>query len=201
MLINWFKNKIIDYPDFYIQYLESFEKDHSNQNSFVVFDCETTGLNPENDRILSIGAIKIENDNIIIKKTFDYYLFQDHYNKETTALHGQRKKEIFQVDEKDAILDFLKFIENTTLVGHHLNFEIEMINQALKRLEAGSLKNESMDTNAMHKKLKNLQEDQNSSLDELAKIYNIKSHDRHTAVGDAYITALIFLKLKKKLKI
>lgn len=201
MLLNWFKKKIIKYPDFYLQYLDLFEEDKINENSYVVFDCETTGLNPDKDKILSIGAIKIENDEIIIKKTFDFYLLQEFFNKEAVAIHGLRKQENYQVSEQEAILEFLKYIGNTTLVGHHINFDIEMINMALKRLEAGKLKNESMDTNAMYKKLKYLQEDQNSSLDELAKIYKIRSHDRHTAVGDSYITALLFLKLKKKLKI
>jgi DNA polymerase-3 subunit epsilon len=128
-------------------------------------------------------------------------LLQEVFNKETVAIHGLRKQENYQVSEQEAILEFLKYIGNATLVGHHINFDIEMINMALKRLEAGKLKNEGMDTNAMYKKLKYLQEDQNSSLDELAKIYKIRSHDRHTAVGDSYITALLFLKLKKKLKI
>ena len=58
-----------------------------------------------------------------------------------------------------------------------------------------------MDTNTLYKKFKQLQEDQNSSLDELAKIFKIKTSDRHTAVGDAFISAQIFLKLYKKMKL
>ena len=58
-----------------------------------------------------------------------------------------------------------------------------------------------MDTDAMYRKFKGLQEDQHSSLDELCKILKVEKSDRHTASGDAYITALIFLKLKNRLKI
>jgi DNA polymerase-3 subunit epsilon len=109
-----------------------FEEDKINENNYVVFDCETTGLNPDKDKILSIGAIKIENDDIIIKKTFDCYLLQEVFNKETVAIHGLRKQENYQVSEQEAILEFLKYIGNATLVGHHINFDIEMINMALK---------------------------------------------------------------------
>ena len=58
-----------------------------------------------------------------------------------------------------------------------------------------------MDTDAMFQKLKGYQEDQHSSLDELCKTLKVSKSDRHTASGDAYITALIFLKLKSRLKI
>lgn len=87
------------------------------------------------------------------------------------------------------------------MVGHHVSFDIEMINQALNRMNLGTLKNEYMDTDIMYQKLKHFPQDQHTSLDELCDIYKIKKSDRHTASGDAYITALLFLKLKRKLDI
>lgn len=62
----------------------------------------------------------------------------------------------------------------------------------------GKLKNRSMDTDKMYQKFKGLQEEQHSSLDELCRIFKIEKSDRHTAAGDAFITALIFLRLKNK---
>jgi DNA polymerase-3 subunit epsilon len=58
-----------------------------------------------------------------------------------------------------------------------------------------------MDTDAMYQKFKGLQEDQHSNLDELCKVLKVEKRDRHTASGDAYISALLFLKLKNRLKI
>lgn len=200
-MFDWFKKKIINYPEFYNKYLSYFDNEVALNQRFVVFDCETTGLKLETDRILSIGAVVVENNAILVSQTFEYYVKQDLFNKDVVAIHGLRKTEDFQVTEEQAVLDFLDFIQDATLVGHHVFFDIEMINEALKRMEGGKLKNQSIDTNAMYKKFKYLQDDQNCSLDELAKIFKIKTSDRHTAVGDAFITAQVFIKLFKKMKL
>jgi DNA polymerase-3 subunit epsilon len=76
-----------------------------------------------------------------------------------------------------------------------------MINQALKRLDLGRLKNDIMDTNVLFQRWKGLPEDHKATLDELCDALKIKKTDRHTASGHAFTTALIFLKLKRKLGI
>lgn len=198
---NWFKKSVKNYPKFWETYLEEFNTESSNKR-YVVFDCETTGLNTKTDRILSIGAIVIENEKIKIANHFSVFLKQDFFRKESVAIHGIRKEgDEEKFVEAEAIIQFLDFIKNATLVGHHANFDIEMINQALNRLEAGKLKNQYMDTDIMYQKLKYYPSEQHTSLDELCDVFKIRKTERHTASGDAYITALLFLKLKKKLSI
>jgi len=86
-------------------------------------------------------------------------------------------------------------------VAHHTAFDITMINCALKRLNLGALISKQLDTNFIHKKMTSGNSFKKlNSLDELCKIYNIKMHDRHTASGDALITAQLFLKLLGKYK-
>ena len=79
-----------------------------------------------------------------------------------------------------------------------------MINHALKRHGMPKLKNRFLDTSALYKRslirsplVKN--QDQ-YSLDELAEKFDIPTQDRHTALGDAYITAIAFLKILGTLK-
>jgi DNA polymerase-3 subunit epsilon len=202
MTFNWFKKIVKDHPKFWETYLTYFDENQSIKKRFVVFDCETTGLDYRTDRILSIGAVAIENNQIIVSDFMEVFLLQDVFNAESVPIHGilkEGKEE--KIVEAEAIIRFLDFIKDATLVGHHVDFDIEMINQGLARLEVGKLKNQAMDTDVMYQKLKYLPQEQHSSLDELCDIYKIRKSDRHTASGDAFITALLFLKLKKKLEI
>jgi DNA polymerase-3 subunit epsilon len=202
MTFNWFKKIVKDHPKFWETYLTYFDENQSIKKRFVVFDCETTGLDYRSDRILSIGAVAIENNQIIVGDFMEVFLLQDVFKAESVPIHGilkEGKEE--KIVEAEAIIRFLEFIKDATLVGHHVDFDIEMINQGLARLEVGKLKNQAMDTDVMYQKLKYLPQEQHSSLDELCDIYKIRKSDRHTASGDAFITALLFLKLKKKLEI
>lgn len=199
---NWFNKIKKEHPKFWKKYLLNFEGDLAEPKRYVVFDCETTGLDFRNDVILSIGAVAVIGNAIHVNDSLELYLKQDLYKPETAAIHGLLKEgKEEKIVEAEAIIRFLDFIKDAILVGHHVNFDMEMINQALKRLEVGKLMNDNMDTDAMFQKLKGYQEDQHSSLDELCKTLKVSKSDRHTASGDAYITALVFLKLKSRLKI
>jgi DNA polymerase-3 subunit epsilon len=76
-------------------------------------------------------------------------------------------------------------------VGHHVSFDVKMINEGLKRMGLGKLKIEVsilIDVS----KFKGLQQDQHAGLDELCGIFKIQKSDRHTAIGDAYISINLF---------
>jgi DNA polymerase-3 subunit epsilon len=179
MTFNWFKKIVKDHPKFWETYLTYFDENQSIKKRFVVFDCETTGLDYRSDRILSIGAVAIENNQIIVGDFMEVFLLQDVFNAESVPIHGilkEGKEE--KIVEAEAIIRFLDFIKDATLVGHHVDFDIEMINQGLARLEVGKLKNQAMDTDVMYQKLKYLPQEQHSSLDELCDIYKIRKSDR-----------------------
>lgn len=202
MSLNWFNKIIKEHPKFWETYLTYFEENQSKEKRYVVFDCETTGLDYKSDRILSIGAVAIQHNEIIVNDYLEVFLQQEVFKAETVPIHGiLREGKEEKIVEAEAVIRFLEFVKDATLVGHHVDFDIEMINQSLARLDLGKLKNQSMDTDIMYQKLKYLPYEQHTSLDELCTIYKIKKSDRHTASGDAFITALLFLKLKRKLEI
>ncbi|MBV1924204.1 MAG: 3'-5' exonuclease [Flavobacteriaceae bacterium] len=198
-----FRNK--NYPEYWNDYASNFKKNSNkelNQQRFVVFDTETTGLHVLKDRVLSIGAISVIGNVIDVSDGFELYLKQDKFNKETVEIHGIIKGgEIEKVEEEEAINLFLDYLKDAVLVAHHAAFDVSMINNMLKRLELPKLKNKVLDTGILFKKT-NLhdQSKQHYGLDDLCEIFNVKKHDRHTASGDAYITALIFLKILSSLK-
>ena len=200
-MFSWFKYK--NYPNFWKEYSKKFKQKQpkSFENTrFVIFDTETTGLDIYNDRILSIGAIGIFNHNIDVADSLEIYLKQDQFKAETVEIHGILKEgKLTKLSEAEAMEYFIAYIDNAVLVAHHTAFDIEMINAALKRLGLPKLKNKTIDTGILYKKLEG-KKDAHFNLDVLSEEFNIPKHDRHTAAGDAFITALLFLKIVSKLK-
>ena len=172
---------------------------------FVVLDTETTGFDFTTDRILCIGAIVLQNNIIPVLDSFEVFIQQEHYDQSTAKIHGILKK--FVIDrpsEFEALQQFLEFLGDSIIIAHHTIFDITMINKALERNGLPELNNKTLDTAILYKKtllISNLLErKENYSLDELADKFNICKKDRHTAMGDAYITAIAFLKILKKLR-
>jgi DNA polymerase-3 subunit epsilon len=200
-MFSFFKHK--NYPEFWKNYLKKFKQKQPKTietTRFVVFDTETTGLDFTKDKILSIGAVAINNKIIDVSDSFEVYLKQDEFNAETVEIHGLLKDgNLIKSSENEAIEQFINYLENAVLVAHHAAFDVEMINVALKKINLPKLKNKTIDTGILYKKLAN-KKDSHFNLDILCEEFNIPKHDRHTASGDAFITALLFLKIISKLK-
>ncbi|AOW17006.1 DNA polymerase III subunit epsilon [Polaribacter vadi] len=208
MTFNWFQKKVDknNYPDFWKEYESNFlntEKLKLDKVRFVVFDTETTGFSKKNDRILSIGAISLTGNIIRVNDSFEIYVEQEIFTPETVKIHGILKKgDIEKFDEIEAIKQFLKYIKNAVLVAHHVGFDVGMMNQMLERHNLPKLKNTALDTGELHKKSKHEVYQNNLkqyTLDELCDELNISKSDRHTASGDALITAVAFLKILSRL--
>lgn len=172
---------------------------------FVVLDTETTGFDYINDRILCIGALVLQNNTINIQDSFEIFIEQEHYDKSTAKIHGILKEWIVsRPSELEALQQFLVFLGDSIIIAHHTYFDITMINNALERNGLPKLKNKTLDTSVLYKKtlIKSylLERKDTYTLDELADKFDISKKDRHTAIGDAYITAIAFLKILSKLK-
>lgn len=199
---NWLKKEKKDLPDFWQNYQAKFREKPSldlANTRFVVLDTETTGLDQKKDRILSIGAVAIIGNSIDIGDAFEIYLHQETFNPDTVRIHGIRKEEGPQFSEEEAIRAFLDYAENAILVAHHAGFDLGMINQALGRMELPKLKNRCLDTSRLYGRSRIISNfidrERSYSLDDLAEVFNIDTRDRHTASGDAFITAIAFLKI------
>ncbi|MFH6996979.1 PolC-type DNA polymerase III [Flavobacterium sp. FlaQc-57] len=175
------------------------------ETRFVVVDTETTGFDYENDRILCIGALVLQNGTISIQNSFEVYLQQDHYDKSTAQIHGILRDFILKrPTELEALQQFLVFLGDSIIIAHHTIFDVTMINKALERNGLPQLTNKTLDTAHLYKKtlIKShlFERKDHYTLDDLADKFDISKKDRHTALGDAYITAIAFLKIVKKLK-
>lgn len=195
-MIDWLKNINKEYPEFWKEYLSKFD---TKSKRFVVLSTETTGLSLHNDVILSIGSFAVINNSIHIADSFEtilaqYKFFHDNGISNEFTVETKMKK----LGEAEAIQNFVEFIGNAVLVGHHIDFDVEMINAALERLGCGRLRNEALDIDVMYRKLTDINNKQ-FSLEELCSIFKIPKSDRNSSSEDAYKIALLFLKLKSRL--
>jgi DNA polymerase-3 subunit epsilon len=105
------------------------------------------------------------------------------------------------MEEREALQAFLSFLGDGVIVGHHIGFDIEILNCAYERHFEIKLLNRWLDAMDLTLHLKDSgafghdRELGGFSLDALCAFFGVAPRDRHTAGGDAFITALIFLRL------
>ncbi|WP_296704357.1 3'-5' exonuclease [Algoriphagus sp.] len=203
-----FNRKKANQKSFVKEYLEKAKKSIPNirsfdQLSFVVLDTETTGLNPAEDHILSFGAVKIQGEKIQIASSVEWYLNSTKKGKEAIIIHGLMGNEK-KVSLENFSIQLLEYLGNNILVGHHLGFDLEMLQKALRPVGLERFPNPCIDTAQLAIRIDHgLMVDRNRinfkeyTLDFLCQRFKIKTHDRHTAGGDAFLTASLFLKLLK----
>jgi DNA polymerase-3 subunit epsilon len=172
----------------------------------VVLDAETTGLNPRRDQLLSLGALRLRGHTIRLKECFEAYLPPPEELRDPTAgsVHGivPNSSRYRYTDIASLMEQFLEYLGEAVIVGHHISFDVEMINRALTSLGAGPLKNRVIDTAVLAQKVHPpgyWTPQGEYALDKLARRYKISLSDRHTALGDSYITAILLLKLLSRL--
>lgn len=195
-MLDWLKKINSDYPVFWKEYSSKFEK---KSNRYVAFSLETTGLNPNKDVILSIGAIAITNNQIIIGDAFEIAIPQYKHLHDNGIQHDLITESLLpKLAEAAAIEKFIQFIDNAVLVGHRTYFDVELLNVALEKLGCGRLRNEALDIEIMYKKLHDIS-DKSFALDDMATQYKLQKTELVSAIDDTYTIALLFLKLKSKL--
>ena len=195
-------------PAFIERYRACFEDTWTGDTSidavrFVVLDSETTGLNPRVDRLITIGAVAVRNSEILVEDSFDALIKVDR-NTEAVTVHGvTRDQSTRGVEEAVALEGFLEYLEDGVIVGHHIGHDITTIDAALERHWGIQLMNRSLDTMDL---TLHLERDgafagrppiRQFTLDGLCAMFGVIPHDRHTASGDAFITAQVFLRLER----
>jgi DNA polymerase-3 subunit epsilon len=170
-------------------------------DEIVVFDTETTGLNPKIDNIVSIGAIKIKGNKILTNDSFHILVIQDRaISSESIKIHQIRNCDITEgMPIKEAIDNFLDFIGNRKLAGYYLEFDIAMINRYLKPMYGIKLPNQQEEVSAIYydKKIARIpQGNIDLRFDTIMNELSIPKLQGHDALNDATMTAMMYLKLK-----
>ena len=170
---------------------------------FVVLDLETSGLNPATDAIVTIGAVAVLGGDILIEDSFSA-LLKVSENTTAVTVHGvTRDQAVNGLDEPAALERFLDYLKDGVIVGHHIGHDITAMNVACGRHWGLTLLNRSLDTMDLTLHLERAGAFAGRpailhfTLDALCEMFGVVPHDRHTAAGDAFITAQIFLRLAR----
>jgi DNA polymerase III subunit epsilon len=192
-------------PPFARNYFDCFRRSWADETPagevrFVVLDTETTGLDPRRDRLITIGAVAVRADEIILGDSFEA-LLKLAYNSSSVTVHGVTREEAREgLEEAEALELFLPYLRDGVIVGHHIRHDVETLNAGYERHFGFILQNRFLDTMDLTLHLQKdgafgEREVPGFSLDALCEFFHVAPHDRHTAGGDAFITALIFLRL------
>ncbi|MGA1863071.1 3'-5' exonuclease [Deferribacter thermophilus] len=170
-----------------------------DEAKYCVIDTETTGLDLKTAKLINIAAVKVVGFKIV--DFYDVFINPGiSIPEDSIKWHGITDDIVKDKPTAAEILpDFLKFIKDSVIVGHHVNFDLEMLNKELRENFNSEIKNIWIDTMFVYSK-NILCRDDHVSLDFLLEKYNVKCIGRHTALGDALATAEVFNKLVVKLK-
>ncbi|MAD41651.1 MAG: DNA polymerase III subunit epsilon [Arcobacter sp.] len=191
---NWNRKKLKDKK-------YDFLFDDPIPNEYVCLDCETTGLNPKKDEILSIGAVHIKENKVIMRKTFNIFVKPSkNISAESIKIHRIRPIDLENaVSPEEAILKILDFIGSRPIVGYYIKFDIAMISKYTKQYIGVKLPNESIEVSSMFFKSKKKTSEYefiDLKFDTILKELDIPTLGKHDALNDAIMTSMMFLKLK-----
>lgn len=162
------------------------------EETYVVFDIETTGLDPYNDNITEIGAVKLKGNKILER----YSTFVNpkipipKHIVELTHITDEMVADAPFIEE--VLNEFIEFIGDSTLVAHNAGFDVGFIKQKLN-LIGKKLENSIIDTLAWSRNI--LKDLKKHNLKAVTQYFGIVLEGHHRAVNDAEATAEMFQKL------
>ncbi len=163
-------------------------------SDFVVFDIETSGLDPVKDEVLEIGAIKLKG-----KDEVDRYeaLIQPRraISLEVEKIHGLNEIYLLVNGRQSAVVikEFLDFVSDAIVVGHNIKeFDWLFIQDHVKRYALPESTNKIIDTLQLSRKLLSLP---TYNLSSVASHFGLEHKNAHRAMADVEVNTKVFLAL------
>ena len=157
--------------------------------SYVAFDVETTGLNPEQNEIIEIGALKVR-DGKVQERFMEFIRPTESIQPAITELTGITNQMVEQARRRQEVIpEFLDFCEDDILVGHNVVFDYSFMKMSALS-EGMAFDKNGIDTLKIAQKV---HKDMNSkSLGSLCEYYHIENNAAHRAYHDALATAKLY---------
>jgi DNA polymerase-3 subunit epsilon len=166
------------------------------QHRYIVLDCDTTGLDLKEHKLISISAIEVINGTIT---GFQFNATLRQRDKKTK----KNNKNYFMNDyctegsiliEKNTMENFLRFIGESKIFAHNANYDCQFINKELKNWDLNRIKSENFICTL---KLSKIITGKKLNLEDFCKHYNIEcnTEDFHNGIYDTYMLARVVCKI------
>ncbi|WP_353187862.1 3'-5' exonuclease [Pseudomonas sp.] len=165
------------------------------EQRWVVLDLETTGLNMSKDRVLSIGAVVIEDGAIDFRQQFERTLqCRELKLSPSVLIHGLGPSAIAAgSDPAEALLELLEFIGDSPVLAFHAPFDQHMLGRAVKEHLGHKLQHVFLDVADIAPLLCPQAQIREAGLDEWIEWFRLEVFERHNASADALATAELAL--------
>ncbi|MBY0099239.1 PolC-type DNA polymerase III [Mesobacillus maritimus] len=165
-------------------------------DTYIVFDVETTGLSAVYDTIIELAAVKVQNGDIVDR----FESFANPHRRlsstiiELTGITDDMVENAPEVD--DVLREFHEWIGDAILVAHNASFDMGFLNTGCKKIGIGKLPNPVIDTLELGRLL--FPDMKNHRLNTLAKKLDVELTQHHRAIYDAEATGYILIKMLKE---
>jgi DNA polymerase-3 subunit epsilon len=175
---------------------------------FVALDTEASGFHVENDRILSAAVIELKDGAIDVGSTREWIVNQPlAAPNKASKIHGILPSEIEQgIPAPDMLETLIPTLAGAIVVGHNIHFDAYMLDAAFQRHYGIRFRNTIIDCGAMamnelvpfHRV--GYARQRMPTIEDICAHLDLPMPDRHTAEGDAYIAAQLFLLLTARMR-
>ncbi|WBE25868.1 PolC-type DNA polymerase III [Denitrificimonas caeni] len=171
-----------------------------HKQRFVVVDLETSGLNTLKDKILSIGAVTIEDSAIALGHQFSCTLRRQNLTvSESVLIHQIPPSEVAAgIRPEKALLSFMEYVGSSPLLAFHASFDQRMLVREMEDAFAYQLRHPFYDVAEIAPLLYPEHNMRNPGLDDWVDFFGLQVLQRHNASADAMVTAELMLILLKR---
>lgn len=165
-------------------------------DSYVILDLETTGLEAASARIIEIGMLKIVNEEI--EKSYQCYILQEHKIPDMITRMTGISDEVLEsegIDEKRALEELQKFIGSSTVVGYNIKFDMDFIAESCRRLGMENHIRKTKDILRLARR--KIDDIKNYKLETVATYFGITMQVQHRALSDCEVIYGIYSKLNE----
>ena len=171
-------------------------------DELVSIDCETTGLDPKTDQILSVGAIKVKGDTILTSERLDFLVRpKEAVSERTILIHHIRPVDLADaVPVDEAIRRVLDFVGPRPLIGYYLEFDVAMLEKYVRPLLGVGLPKARIEVSRLYYDWRAPQVPPGGNIDlrfeTIRQRLDLPRRAAHDAFNDALLTAMMYLRLK-----